>query len=212
MKKTKIILVSAAFAAAISATGCDSSDYNKATELYNSGQYSDANAIFSELGDYKDSAQMLKNGEWKELCAYLSESKQKDGDDSWVFKLYSENDQIIYEADMSMEIANMHYKVTFTQESETAAIEGSMYFKLGSAWSNNTADGKWDIKSYTGGEIQFENYSAEGVQITGEPVTDPALTYINPEQEDKFIIEGIRSTLDGSKYTLKDLGFESLGE
>ena len=72
MKKTKIILVAAALVAVISATGCDSSDYKKATELYNSGQYSDANAIFSELGDYKDSAQMLKNGEWKELCAYLS--------------------------------------------------------------------------------------------------------------------------------------------
>ncbi len=212
MKKTKIILVAATLVAVISATGCDSSDYKKATELYNSGQYSDANAIFSELGDYKDSAQMLKNGEWKELCAYFSEPKQTEGDDPWVFKMYSENDLIIYEADMSMDISNMHYKVTFSQESETAAIEGSMYLKLGTAWSNNTADGTWDIKSYTGGEIPFENSSVEGVQINGEPVTEATLTYINPDQADEFIIEGIRSTLDGSKYTLKDLGFESLGE
>ena len=39
-------------------TGCDSSDYKKATELYESGNYDEAYEAFTELGDYKDSANM----------------------------------------------------------------------------------------------------------------------------------------------------------
>lgn len=41
-------------------TACDSSDYKKAVELYEYGQYDQAIAMFEQLGDYKDSAQMVQ--------------------------------------------------------------------------------------------------------------------------------------------------------
>lgn len=39
-------------------SGCDSSDYKKAMELYDTGSYEDACEIFTELGDYENSAEM----------------------------------------------------------------------------------------------------------------------------------------------------------
>ena len=52
---------------------CDSSDYKKATELYEYGQYDQAIALFTQLADYKDSAQMIQQ------CTY---SKAKNFYDS----------------------------------------------------------------------------------------------------------------------------------
>lgn len=40
-------------------TGCDTLDYRKAVQLYNSRQYEKAADIFYELGDYEDSASLL---------------------------------------------------------------------------------------------------------------------------------------------------------
>lgn len=44
---------------ALSLTACDGSNYKKATELYNNGQYAEAAEIFTKLGDYEDSADMV---------------------------------------------------------------------------------------------------------------------------------------------------------
>lgn len=44
---------------ALGLTACDGSNYKKATELYNNGQYAEAAEIFTELGDYEDSADMV---------------------------------------------------------------------------------------------------------------------------------------------------------
>lgn len=41
-----------------SLAGCDSSDYKKATALYEEGKYSEAAEMFTALGDYEDSAEM----------------------------------------------------------------------------------------------------------------------------------------------------------
>lgn len=41
-------------------TGCDSSDYKKAVSLYESGEYTQAAEMFKALGDYEDSADMVK--------------------------------------------------------------------------------------------------------------------------------------------------------
>lgn len=41
-------------------TGCKSSDYKKAVEQQNNGNYSEAIAVFSELGDYQDAPERLK--------------------------------------------------------------------------------------------------------------------------------------------------------
>lgn len=41
-------------------TGCDSSDYKKAVSLYESGEYTQAAEMYKALGDYEDSADMVK--------------------------------------------------------------------------------------------------------------------------------------------------------
>lgn len=43
----------------LSMTGCDSLDYREAINLYNAQNYEDALALFTQLGEYEDSAQMV---------------------------------------------------------------------------------------------------------------------------------------------------------
>ena len=71
-----------------------------------------------------------------------------------------------------------------------------MYFGLGSAWTDNKAEGTWDIKNYTSGhEVKFSKTEAEGKQVNGSDVTDSSLTEINPEQVKQFIFGGIQKIM-----------------
>lgn len=54
MKKLLTLLLACVFT--LSLTGCDKLDYHKAVDLYNKGKFDAAAEIFSELGDYEDSA------------------------------------------------------------------------------------------------------------------------------------------------------------
>ena len=53
MKKAVALLL--ALSLMLSLCGCSKKDYERAIALYNEGQFSEAQAIFSELGDYEDS-------------------------------------------------------------------------------------------------------------------------------------------------------------
>ena len=64
MKKLSLFLLSLIML--ISLTACDSDDYKKATELYNNGQYSEAAAIFEQLGDYEDSSEKVKQCKYQQ--------------------------------------------------------------------------------------------------------------------------------------------------
>lgn len=56
----KIITLILAMAMLLTLSGCDSSDYKKATSLYENGEYVEALELFELLGDYEDSADMVK--------------------------------------------------------------------------------------------------------------------------------------------------------
>lgn len=58
MRKTVAILT-ILLAVMLVLTGCDSSDYKKAINLYNNGKFDEAIAILVELGDYSDSNAVL---------------------------------------------------------------------------------------------------------------------------------------------------------
>lgn len=58
MKRITALILTAAML--LTLTGCDSSDYKKAASLYESGEYVEAAEMFEALGDYKDSADMVK--------------------------------------------------------------------------------------------------------------------------------------------------------
>ena len=57
--KRFIVLLSAVILC-LTLAGCSGSQYKKATELYEQGNYAEAGEIFSKLGDYGDSADKVK--------------------------------------------------------------------------------------------------------------------------------------------------------
>lgn len=65
----KLITGILALVMVISLTGCDSSNYKKATSLYEEGKYGEAAAMFAELGDYENSAEMVN------VCKYTQAAK-----------------------------------------------------------------------------------------------------------------------------------------
>ena len=77
MKKILAILVVALMICSLA--GCDSSKYKKAVELYDSGDYQAAIVIFSELGDYEDSAKYLKDAKWYALHDYIEKNGRRVG-------------------------------------------------------------------------------------------------------------------------------------
>lgn len=217
LKKISVIIMTVCIS--LSLGGCKIIDYGKGVKAYKNGQYKEANQILSALPGYRDSDNILKESKWKGMCEYLSDKKEADGDKSWKFEMVSEDNKIIYEASMdfnqSMVKGKYKFKIIFSQNSEKADIFGEMYFGLGSAWSDNKAEGTWDIKNYTSGnEVKFSKTEAEGKQVNGSDVTDSSLTAINPEQVKQFIFGGIQKIMKeyDENFTLKDIGFESVEE
>lgn len=56
-------------------TACDGSNYKKAVKLMNKGNYEEAKAIFSEISDYKDSAELISDCNWGIVLSYYSNRK-----------------------------------------------------------------------------------------------------------------------------------------
>ena len=72
--KKKLALITV-LSAALLLTGCKSSDYKKAAEALAQGNYEEASAVFTELGEYKDSAEKLLE------CRYqIADGKLTGGD------------------------------------------------------------------------------------------------------------------------------------
>ena len=62
-RKTRFVAIITAVLMCSLLSGCKSSDYKKAQELYSSGNYEEAQTVFFKLGDYEDSAQMVEKCE-----------------------------------------------------------------------------------------------------------------------------------------------------
>lgn len=67
----KIIAVLIVLVMILSLAGCDSSKYKEAMQMYERGEYAEAKEIFLELGDYEDSASMVKQCELAIIDGYL---------------------------------------------------------------------------------------------------------------------------------------------
>lgn len=84
MKKSKW-LVSLLVISSLLLTGCKSSDYKKAQEYFDSGEYKAAKDIYLELGDYKDSEDMSLE------CDYqLALKKIDEGNYTEAIELFTE--------------------------------------------------------------------------------------------------------------------------
>ncbi len=73
--RKKIWLLSVALLILAMLTGCDSSKYKEATELFNAGNYAEARAMFVELGDYEDSEVKVKECDYQMAEELLANKK-----------------------------------------------------------------------------------------------------------------------------------------
>ena len=72
-------------------TGCNSSDYKKATQLYSEGNYEEALALFTKLGDYEDSAQMAAACQKGLMYQVYAEEISALSAGEWFFEGYTED-------------------------------------------------------------------------------------------------------------------------
>lgn len=59
-------------------TGCDSSDYKEAVSLYDSGKYEEALEMFEVLGDYENSAEMVKACNYQIALEFTTAGKYQE--------------------------------------------------------------------------------------------------------------------------------------
>ena len=84
MKRSVVMFVLVAVLV-LALTGCKSQDYNKALELFESGQYSQAMAVFADLADYENSAEMVRE------CSYrIAVETMEAGDYETALSLFAE--------------------------------------------------------------------------------------------------------------------------
>lgn len=101
-KRSYLILIIAVVFISVTLTACDSSDYNQAIALFDSGNYESAKIIFEALGDYENSSEYVKdcdyhmakdeynNGNYKSAIAiYESLGEYKDSSEQITICTYS---------------------------------------------------------------------------------------------------------------------------
>lgn len=76
--KKKIYAFITLVLAAFLLTGCNSSDYRKASEAFSAGNYEEAKAAFEQLRDYKDSSDMALECGYQIACGILSDGGFED--------------------------------------------------------------------------------------------------------------------------------------
>ena len=70
----RFIVLFSAVILCLTLAGCSGSQYKKATELYEQGNYAEAGEIFSKLGNYEDSADKANECKYQEASAFLQNS------------------------------------------------------------------------------------------------------------------------------------------
>ena len=71
----RLIAIALVLTMALGLCACDSLDYKKAMEAYDQGDYETARTMFAELGDYEDSAQMVKVCDYEIANEYLGDEE-----------------------------------------------------------------------------------------------------------------------------------------
>lgn len=78
IKSKKILTIVMLFTLLLCLAGCSSGDYKKATQLMQEGKYEEAEKIFTELADYEDSANLVKQCQLKQAEKLISEGNPDD--------------------------------------------------------------------------------------------------------------------------------------
>lgn len=214
----KAICMVCVLAICLALAGCDSSQYKKATSLYEAGDFEAAASLFEELGDYENSAEMalackytyaaqlLENGDYdaaKEIFEKLdnyADSKNfcKECDYQKAEDAFASGD---YETAISLYELNPTY--LDSEMKITNAKRELMYEKYGEVIEKMT-EGVW---FYNGGSdtavncLTFTNDQASITQI----VSDGNGTHTGNSNALSFMVDEaniVLSLVDGSEQTI----------
>lgn len=91
MKLRFFCMVCCLFTSVFLLTGCNSSDYKKATQLYSEGNYEEALELFTKLGDYEDSEQLAAACQKDLMYQVYAEEISALSAGEWFFEGYTED-------------------------------------------------------------------------------------------------------------------------
>lgn len=150
-------------------TGCNSSDYKKATQLYSEGNYEDALALFTKLGDYEDSAQMAAACQKGLMYQVYAEEISALSSGEWFFEGYTEDSL---------------NRLTFDA---TTAIIDSVFFDGNGAHEGSSEAFEFTIDKHT---VSFDSPSGEVVlnyMVSGNEATIITEGYFTQEMVESEI-------------------------
>ncbi|MBP3684167.1 MAG: tetratricopeptide repeat protein [Oscillospiraceae bacterium] len=164
-------------------TGCGNSDYNKAMDLYEAGNYEEAIVLFLELGDYEDSAEKVI------ACNYgIALNFYNSGDYATAMNLFTTLDDYEDSAEKALD-CQYHIAVNAYESEDYATAlnlfsalgdySDSMEYRLEAAWKalhTYIIEHGEKIESTT--KLSYVNKSGSGQIIQ----TDLAIVSTNPEQ------------------------------
>lgn len=155
--RNKLFAILLVAASVVLLTACDSGDYKKATNLYNSGQFKEAADLFESLGDYEDSADMLLICRYEEANQLMNEGKYEDA-----AAIY---ESIIGYSDAADKLAEANSKITYEKYGDVIDLlaKEAFYYNGGSSNQLNriifTESGATIEKVYFDGNGKWDNGS-----------------------------------------------------
>lgn len=96
MKKFRV-LTAAIIASSLLLCGCNLTDYSKAQKAYKAGEYEKASELFTSLGDYKDSKDMIQACQYNQASELMLDEKYNEA-----YLLFSEVTDYKDSADLSL--------------------------------------------------------------------------------------------------------------
>lgn len=88
--KRVLIGILAFFIMVLGLVGCSGQNYKEALELYEKGNYEEAQVIFVELGDYENSSEMVKDCIYNRALVFLGKNNVKHEADGGPYEMYDD--------------------------------------------------------------------------------------------------------------------------
>lgn len=192
MKKA-INLITFGFVICFLLTGCKSSDYKVAMQLYANKEYSEAASSFEVLGDYKDSAEMVKNSKYAE-AVLLKESGDYDGAINLFSELGDYNDSVEMLAETRRDKRNAKYGNVISQLKEchwffNGGNDSTLKWLSFSDDSVTTCSASFDGNGRHSGASKTCNYDIDDTTISIIDINGSVQT-ISYKQENGMLILG----------------------
>ncbi|MBQ9986541.1 MAG: hypothetical protein IJP38_09600 [Oscillospiraceae bacterium] len=188
-------------------TGCKSSDYKKAMALFDEGNFSEAQAAFEALGDYKDSLSYAENIGWYAVRAHILENGKIEYEATETLMLEIDmmgDDVIVIREYMDEDIMKFNIQAELSLGETVVPYKADIELIIEGASGKEAGVGKLDIASYKEGDsIKWDNSTCSPYEdlIILKDFSGPTKTFV---ENTKKAIEAA-----GINITMAEFGFES---